>query len=109
MTPSTLSYGNDIPTANTSTLIDRTHEEIDKATEQAAPVLERATTTAQETLGQVAHAAAPAIDWAAKNGQQLARRSNQLAEACGVYVKAHPLASVAGALALGYLAGRLLR
>ena len=54
-------------------------------------------------------AAAPAAQWAAESGKQIVSKSNQLTEACSGYVRERPLASIAGAIAIGYLIGRLMR
>jgi ElaB/YqjD/DUF883 family membrane-anchored ribosome-binding protein len=43
------------------------------------------------------------------NSKQLADTSVALSDACSGYVRARPLMTVAGALAIGYFAGRLLR
>jgi ElaB/YqjD/DUF883 family membrane-anchored ribosome-binding protein len=85
------------------------HQTVDKAAEQVAPALQRATTVAHETIDKVANVAAPVAERAAQYRQKLATRSSEVTEACSGYVRARPLTSVAGALAIGYLAGRLLR
>jgi ElaB/YqjD/DUF883 family membrane-anchored ribosome-binding protein len=104
MTASNVYSGNATPTVT-----DRAHQAVDKAAEQAAPMLERASSAAHQTIDKVANAAAPAAEWATQNGRQLASKSTELAEACSGYVRERPLVSVAGALALGYLAGRMMR
>ena len=103
-----LSGSSNLP-GTTSTLRDRAHETVDKAAEQIAPALQRASSAAHDTIDKVANAAEPAADWAAQQKEQLATKSNELAEACSNYVRERPLASVIGALAIGYFAGRLLR
>jgi len=85
------------------------HETVDKAAGQAAPALQRVRSVAHETIDRVANTAAPVAEWASQSGQKLATKSNELTGACSGYVRARPLASVAGALAIGYLAGRILR
>ena len=54
-------------------------------------------------------AATPAAEWVSDNGKALATRSADLADACSGYVRARPLISLAGALTIGYLAGKMLR
>ena len=82
---------------------------VDTAIDKAVPVLQGASTTAHQTIDKVASAATPAAEWVAATGKQLANNGTQLADACTGYVRARPLVSVAGALALGYFVGRVLR
>ena len=90
-------------------LSDRAHQIVDRAAEKAAPALERVSGAAHRTIDKVAGAATPAADWAAENARQLEVRSHEMVDACSAYVRARPLACVAGALVLGYFAGRLMR
>jgi ElaB/YqjD/DUF883 family membrane-anchored ribosome-binding protein len=102
--PSVLSGSNPVATA-----AERAHQVVDRAAEKAAPALERASSAVHRTIDKAADVAAPAADWVADNGKQLATRSTELADACGNYVRARPLVSVAGALAIGYFVGKLMR
>jgi len=104
-----MTYPDAISGDKISNLKDRAHETVDKAAEQVAPAVQRVSSAAHETIDKVANAAAPAAEWAAQSGRELSKKSNELAEACSDYVRARPLVSVAGALAIGYLAGRMLR
>ena len=92
-----------------ATLAGRAHDTIDKTAEQAGPALRRASSAAHETIDKVAIAAEPAAEWAVQSGQKLAVRANETAGACSGFVRARPLASMVGVLAIGYLAGRLSR
>lgn len=115
MNPTTTLTGNHAMTGSNpgsnpvAAAADRAHQVVDRAAEKAAPVLERASTAAHRTIDKAADVAAPAADWVAENGKQLAHKSTELADACSNYVRARPLMSVAGALALGYFAGKLMR
>lgn len=88
---------------------DRAHNAVERATEKAVPALERASTAAHRTIDKAVDAATPAAAWVSANGKELATRSTALAESCGGYVRARPLISMAGALTIGYLAGKMLR
>ena len=88
---------------------ERAHQVVDTANAKAAPALERAATAAHRTIDKAADAAAPAAEWVSDSGKQIATKSNELMDACATQVRARPLATVAGALALGYLAGKFLR
>jgi ElaB/YqjD/DUF883 family membrane-anchored ribosome-binding protein len=92
-----------------SGIADRAHQAVDKAAERAAPAIERASSVAHRTIDKVADAAAPAAQWAAESGRQIAAKSSELTEASSSLVRAQPLASIACALAIGYLIGRLTR
>jgi ElaB/YqjD/DUF883 family membrane-anchored ribosome-binding protein len=88
---------------------DRAHEAVDRAAEKAAPMLERASTVAHKTIDKVAGAAMPAAQWASESGRQLATRGSEVADQATEFVRARPLATVAGALAIGYLLGKMSR
>lgn len=88
---------------------NRAHQLVDTVADKAAPALQAATTTAHQTIDSVAAATAPAAEWVASGGKRLADNGAQLADACTGYVRTRPLASVAGALAIGYFVGRMMR
>jgi ElaB/YqjD/DUF883 family membrane-anchored ribosome-binding protein len=88
---------------------DRAHQAIDRAAEKAAPVLDRARTGVHNTVDKVADTAATSVEWAAQNTKVLAQKGGELSEVACAYVRERPLVAVAGALALGYLVGRLLK
>jgi len=92
-----------------SDVAGRAHQVIDHATEKAAPVLERAQAAAHRTIDKVADKTLPAAEWAAENSRTLVKRSTELAGAWGNHVRERPLATIAGALAIGYLLGRVMR
>ncbi len=88
---------------------DRAHQAIDRAAEKAAPALDRARTGVHNTVDKVADTAATSVEWAAQNTKVLAQKGNELSEVACAYVRERPLVAVAGALAFGYLVGRLLK
>ena len=88
---------------------DQAHRLVDRAREKAAPVVERAATAAHRTIDTVANATTPAAEWIAVNRKQLASKSTELADACTNQVRARPFVSVAAALAIGYLIGKLMQ
>ena len=90
-------------------LADRAHQALDRVAEKATPVVEKARTNVHNTIDKVADGAACGVDWAAENSKQLVRKSAEFGEVASVYVRDRPLVAVAGALALGYLIGRLMR
>ena len=112
MDTSTSPAGASVPTLNNNPVADvadRAHQVIDQAAQKAAPVVERAQAAAHRTIDKVAERTAPAVEWAAESRRTLATRSTELAGACGNYVRERPMATIAGALAVGYLLGRAMR
>jgi len=97
-------------TANTVTgMADRAHQALDRAADRVPPTLERVRDRAHSTIDKVAETAATSVDWATQSGRKLARRGGQYGEMASDYVRQRPLIAVAGAIALGYLIGRMLR
>jgi ElaB/YqjD/DUF883 family membrane-anchored ribosome-binding protein len=92
-----------------SGVAERAHQAIDRAAEKASPALERVRTGVHNTIDKVADGAACGVDWAAENTKVLARTGTEFSEVASGYVREKPLVAIAGALALGYLVGRLMR
>ena len=105
MTATTALTGNN-PVTNAA---GRAHQMVDNVAEKAAPVVQTAAAKAHETIDRAASAGTSAAEWAKTNGTQIAEKSGALAEVCSGYVKARPFVTVAGALAIGYLFGRVMR
>ena len=105
MTATTAFTGNN-PVADAA---GRAHQMVDSVAEKAAPAVQTAAIKAHETIDKAASAGTSAADWAKANGTQIAEKSSALAEVCSGYVQARPFVTVAGALAIGYLVGRVMR
>lgn len=90
-------------------LAGRAHHTIDDAAGMARPAVERASAAAHRSIDKLADSAIPAADWAAERSRKLVTRSTEIADSCSGYVRERPFASVAGAVAIGYLIGRLMR
>jgi ElaB/YqjD/DUF883 family membrane-anchored ribosome-binding protein len=104
--------GTSVLTGDNNPLSDaasRAHQVVDQAAEKAAPTLERAKAAAHRTIDNVADKAAPMADWAAESSRSVVDKSADLAGAWSNRVRERPLAAVAGALAVGYLLGRMMR
>lgn len=99
--------------ATVANMAERAHQTVDRVADKVAdkttPALERARSGAHTTIDKFADGAACGAEWASENGRALAQRSGQVTDACAEYVRARPLVAVAGALALGYLVGRIAR
>ena len=107
--------GNNLPSSNigmtgtdkASSVANRAHEAVDKAADKAAPIVERASAVAHQTIDKVLEYATPAEAWAAESRKQLAAKSTEIAEQCSSFVRARPLATVAGAFVVGYLLAKM--
>ncbi|MFO1304020.1 MAG: hypothetical protein U1F54_09835 [Burkholderiales bacterium] len=88
---------------------DRAHQAIDRAAEKAAPTLDRVRSGAHDTVDRMADSAASGLDWAAENTKVIARKGGEMTEMASGYVRERPMVAVAGAIAIGYLVGRLMR
>ncbi|MGE5667429.1 MAG: hypothetical protein ACM338_04470 [Betaproteobacteria bacterium] len=88
---------------------NRVHRVVDRAAAMAAPVAEQAANTAHSAIDKVADVATPTAAWIADSRVRLATGSRALTETCGKYVRDRPLTTVAGAVAIGYLIGKLTR
>ena len=88
---------------------NRVHRVVDRAAAMAAPVAEQAANAAHGTIDKVADAATPAAAWIGDSRARLATGSRALTQTCSRYVRDRPLTTVVGAVAVGYLIGKLTR
>jgi ElaB/YqjD/DUF883 family membrane-anchored ribosome-binding protein len=111
MTASTTSLNSASNAASNAanTMADRAHQTIDRVAEKAAPALDRVRTGVHNTVDKVADSAASGVGWAAENTKVIARKGTEFGDVACAYVRERPLVAVAGALALGYFVGRLLK
>jgi len=107
MTPSTTFPTGTNPTVGQAA--ERAHEVVDRAAQKLAPTVDKAALAAHETIDRAAGAATGAADWAQDASRKLADRSTEMSNACSTFVRAQPIMSVVGALAIGYLFGRVFR
>jgi len=87
----------------------RAHHIVDDVAEKATPVVKSATAAAHQTIDKVATVGASAADWVTASSKKVRDNSTAMADAASGQIRARPLATVAGALVLGYLIGRILR
>ena len=92
-----------------SNATNRAHQMVDSVVDKTAPAVQSASLKAHETIDKVASVGNSAAEWASASGTQLADKSGALADACSGYVRARPLVSIAGAMAIGYFVGRVIR
>ena len=80
----------------------------DKATEQ----VDRLSGTAHRAVNKAADAASSAAEWTAtlpEQAREVQAQLGQLKEGAATSIRARPFATVAGALIIGYVVGRLAR
>jgi ElaB/YqjD/DUF883 family membrane-anchored ribosome-binding protein len=85
---------------------DKTADMIaDKATTQ----VDRSAEAVHRAVDSVANAATSAAEWASTIPEQAKQVQTRLMESASATIRARPIATVAGALVVGYLLGRLAR
>jgi len=87
----------------------KAHIAVDSAASKALPVVDKAAEMAHRTINRVADVAAPAADWALESGKQVTEKYNSALDTCVATVRQRPIATLAGALLVGYLFGRFQR
>ena len=83
-------------TQRLDSMVREAHATLDRVAAQVAPAVE-----------QLADSAHSASDAAQRHGQEIAEMSHEWAQSLRATVREHPLASLAVALAVGVLVGRL--
>lgn len=85
------------------------HQTVDKVADKATAQVDRLSGTAHRAVNSAADAATTAAGWASTLPQQAKDVQTRLTEAACTSIRARPLTTVAGALVVGYLLGRLAR
>jgi len=85
------------------------HQATDKIADKASAQVDRASGAAHRAVDSAAGAASSAAEWASSIPQQAQQLQAQLMEAASASIRARPIVTVAGALFVGYLLGRLAR
>jgi ElaB/YqjD/DUF883 family membrane-anchored ribosome-binding protein len=85
------------------------HQATDRIADKAATQVDRLSGTAHRAVDNAADAASSAAEWASSIPEQAKQVQAQLTEAASASIRARPIVTVAGALFVGYLLGRLAR
>ena len=85
------------------------HRTVDDVVDGASTRVGRASGAAHRAVDTAAEAAATAADWAANVPDQAKAAGTRVSAAACASIRARPLSTVAGALVVGYLVGRLAR
>lgn len=85
------------------------HQQVDAAADKAVSGVGRVSDSLHRVVNTTADTAAAAADWASRVPQKARRAQSVLAEATCSSIRARPLGAVFGALAAGYVLGRIAR
>ena len=85
------------------------HQTVDRVADKATASLDRLSGTAHRAVDSAADAASTAADWASTLPAQARNVQSRFTESACASIRARPLSTVAGALVVGYLLGRLAR
>jgi len=90
-------------------VVQAAHQATDKIAEKASAQVDRLSGTAHRAINGAADTATSAAEWASTIPDQAKQVQTRLTESACASIRARPIASVAGALVIGYLLGRLAR
>ena len=85
------------------------HKTVDAVADKATEQVGRVSDTVHRAVNSATDAAASATEWASAIPDQAKQIQAKMTDAACESIRARPLATVAGALVLGYLLGRLAR
>jgi hypothetical protein len=85
------------------------HETTGRIADKATAQVDRLSGTAHRAVDNAADAATSAAEWASTIPEQAKQVQTRLTESASASIRARPIATVAGALVVGYLLGRLAR
>lgn len=101
-----LGGANPVPgSAKVDNAVVAAHQTVDRVADKAAVQVDRLSGSAHRAVNSAADAATTATAWASTIPEQ----ANKLGEAVCTSIRARPIATVAGALIVGYLLGRIAR
>ena len=108
----TLSGGSNLANplgAKVESVAQAAHQATDKIAEKTTAQVDRLSGTVHRAVNSAADAATSAAEWASTIPDQAKQVQTRLTESACASIRARPLATVAGALVIGYLLGRLAR
>lgn len=85
------------------------HQATDKIAERANAGIDRLSGASHRAIDSTADAATSAAEWTSTIPEQARQVQMRLTESACASIRARPIATVAGALVVGYLLGRLAR
>ena len=85
------------------------HKVVDTVADKTTAQVDRLSSTAHRAVDKTAGAASQAAGWASSLPDQAIEVQTRLTESVYTSIRARPITTVAGALVVGYLLGRLAR
>ena len=85
------------------------HQGVDRVADKAVSGVGVASDSAHRAVNATADKASTAADWASRVPEKAGRAQGAMTEAACSSIRARPLATVFGALAAGYVLGRIAR
>jgi ElaB protein len=85
------------------------HQTVDKVADGATAQVDRLSGSAHRAVNRVADAASAAADWSSSVPEKAKQVQATVSESVGNSIRARPFTSIASALAIGYLLGRIAR
>lgn len=85
------------------------HQTVDKVADKATVQVDRVRGTAHRAVDAAADVATSTTDWASSIPEQARQVQTKFTEAASASIRTRPIATVAGALVIGYLLGRVAR
>ena len=85
------------------------HSAIDEAARKAKPAIDRYATLAHDATDKLSSAGSQTAEWMSSKGESLSVPQKQLVDDTCKYVSAHPLKSLAMAVAAGFVLSKILK
>lgn len=85
------------------------HQSVDRAADKALTGVGKVSDSMHRALNTTADTAASAADWASQVPEKAKRAQSAMTEAACNTIRSRPLSTVFGALAAGYILGRIAR
>jgi hypothetical protein len=85
------------------------HQITDKVAERATVQVEHSAKAVHRAVDSTAETVSSAAEWASGLSEQAKQAQTRLTESASASIRARPISTVAGALVVGYLIGRLAR
>jgi ElaB/YqjD/DUF883 family membrane-anchored ribosome-binding protein len=112
-TPLSTTPSNTNPNPNANPRIENVaqtaHKVVDTVADKTTAQLDRLSSTAHRAVDKTAGAATQAAGWASTLPDQAMEVQTRLTESVCTSIRARPITTVAGALVIGYLLGRIAR
>jgi ElaB protein len=85
------------------------HQTVDRVADKATTQVDRLSGAAHQAVDSATNAVASAAEWASNTAEQAKQTQVRITEAACASIRSRPISTVAGALVVGYLLGRLAR